>query len=136
MSRALVLLATWLVATAAATALAWVAVREVTADVLPAPATAVVPPSPAPSTGPSQPPSAPAAVTQTYDLVGGSVTVRFIGAATELESHTVSPGFTAEVRAAGPERVEVRWRSDDHESRITIDQEGGTPRVRPEEEDD
>lgn len=131
MSRALVLLATWLVATAAATALAWVAVREVTADVLPAPATAVVPPSPAPA-----PSSDGAAVTQTYDLVGGSVTVRFAGSATELEAHTVSPGFTAEVRADGPERVEVRWRSEDHESRITVDQEGGAPRVRPEEEDD
>jgi hypothetical protein len=135
MSRALVLLATWLVATAAATALAWIAVREVTADVLPAPATAVVPPSVAPTTGPSED-AAPPAVTQTYGLVGGSVTVRFTGPATELVSHTVAPGFTAEVRAAGPERVEVRWESEDHESRIAVDQEGGAPRVRPEEEDD
>jgi hypothetical protein len=134
-SRPLALLATWLLATAVATALAWVAVREVTADVLPGPAVPVtVPGAPPASAGPD--PTAPAEALQTVDLVGGSVTVRYGQGTTDLVSHTVAPGFTAELRATGPQRVDLRFRSDDHESRIVIDQEGGAPRVRPEEDDD
>jgi hypothetical protein len=138
MSRRVALLGTWLMATVLATALAYVAVRQV-AFVQAAPVVAVPAPAteatPTPATE-ATPTSSGAGDRRRVDLVGGSVTVRFGRGTTELVDATTARGFTIEVRSQGPERVDVRFRSDAHESRFTADQEGGVPDVRTEEDED
>lgn len=135
MPRRLALLGTWLLATAVATALAWVAVRQVISDVVPPPAAAAIAPPVTVAPAATAAATAVPETTQTVDVLGGSVTVRYGDGTTELVSHVAAPGYTADLRSSGPQRVDVRFRSEDHESRVVVDQEGGVPRVRPEEDD-
>lgn len=66
-------------------------------------------------------------VTEAYDLVGGVVTVRYRGTSANLVEASPESGFVAEVRDGGPGKVDVRFRSDDHESRLVTRVRAGEP---------
>ena len=157
MPRRVALLVTWLLATAAATALAWGGVQivagrvvdpmdplsvasaglESSADAAAGPETPTavltpgIPPPPASSTtGPASPPPG---RTRSYDLVGGTVTVRF--SPTRVQVVTASPkdGFVLRsVEREGPTDVEIEFRRADDtwrsELRATWD-EGPADRI-------
>lgn len=72
-------------------------------------------------------PPAPATFTEAYDLVGGVVTIRYRGASATLLEASPESGFVAEVNDGGPDKVDVRFRSDDHESRIVARVHEGQP---------
>lgn len=57
----------------------------------------------------------------TYTSVGGSVTVRLQNGALSLVSATPAAGFTIDSSTSRADRVEVRFRSNDHDSRIRVD---------------
>jgi hypothetical protein len=130
------LLLTWAVATAAATGLAWAGVRAIVDDVaapLPAPAiTTAQTDTPRgqaaddPSantdsrTAPPQDVDAPDEVegtVQTFELLGGTATVRFSPSAVEVLSAVPAAGFTAKVEPEG-EGTRVEFESADHRSRL------------------
>jgi hypothetical protein len=130
------LLLTWVVATAAATGLAWAGVRAIVDDVaapLPAPAiTAAQTDTPRgqaaddPSsitdsrTAPPQDVDAPDEVegtVQTFELLGGTATVRFSPTAVEVLSAVPAPGFTAKVEPEG-QGTRVEFESAGHRSRL------------------
>ena len=71
-----------------------------------------------PPTGSPIEPTVPASQVRSHDLVGGTVTIRSGAETVELVAATPKSGFVAEVRDSGPGRVEVRFRSDGHESRF------------------
>ncbi|MGH9043073.1 MAG: hypothetical protein ACRDZ3_22905 [Acidimicrobiia bacterium] len=54
---------------------------------------------------------------RTYQLVGGTVGVRFENGGARLLWATPKPGFSVESSSGGDD-VDVRFRSDDHESRL------------------
>lgn len=64
-----------------------------------------------PTTAPTPP------VTRTYELVGGTTTIRFSASGVTVLSSTPKPGFTAEVEPEGT-GVKVEFESEDHKSRI------------------
>lgn len=87
------------------------------------------PDPPAPQENPQ-----PAAVTEAYELVGGAVTVRYRDGSTTLISATPNSGFDVDVNDGGPEKVDVRFRSDEHESRLVTRWRAGAPDPRREEQ--
>ena len=133
------MLLTWIVATAAATGLAWAGVRSVADNVaapLPAPAITAgqtdTPleqraddPSPTTEspTAPSTPlpdadtPAEPRDTVRTFELVGGTVTVSFSPTAVEVLSAVPAPGFTAKVESEG-EGTRVEFESAGRRSRL------------------
>lgn len=154
MQRRGVLIGVWVLCTAAATLIAWAAVSQVAHEVSPqavaplpttaaiADASAIATPSedrqvvrqqPArPATevadDQTQPEkSAPQTATEAYDLIGGIVTVRYSGTSTDLVQASPESGFVAEVNDQGPGKVDVRFRSDDHESRLVTRLRNGAP---------
>lgn len=148
MRRRGLLVTTWAGATAVATFVAWAAVDQVTDEVAPSaavplpaavaaaqPAQAPVTPGPGdrgteqpkPQPDPTADPQPQAAGTVGYDLVGGAVTVRYRGATTELVQATPRSGFVVDVREGGPDKVEVRFSSDRHESRLLARVSDGRP---------
>jgi hypothetical protein len=118
--RLLGLIAGWAVATAVVVALGWAAVGAVAGAVTDPPVLA-------------QPPVAPGAVadrptdpgTRTFDLASGRVGVRASAEAVELVFATPNDGFSVDVRSRGPARVDVRFSSDDHESRFRYEPGAG-----------
>lgn len=87
------------------------------------------------TTAPSTPPPAP--VTRTYDLVGGTVTLRFEPTGVTVLVATPEPGFSVEVDEEvhdGGARVE--FESDDHRSRVDGWWDGGPRDEVREEQDD
>lgn len=77
-----------------------------------------------------------APVTRTYDLVGGTVSVRFSGGDTvELLFATPADGFDVEIDDAGPAEVRVEFESDDHRSRLRARWSGGQPTEEIREDD-
>jgi hypothetical protein len=134
----------WALATLGATLVSWAAVRQVTAEVspsqtLPFPSAVVLaddpiaaPDAPAPAP-PADPDADEPATTESYVLTGGLVTVRYRGTTTTLVSAAPNSGFGAEVNDAGPEKVDVRFRSDGHESRFATRLRDGTPDPQTEE---
>lgn len=72
-------------------------------------------------------------VTEAYELKGGVVTVRYSGSATRLISATPNSGFDVDVHDGGPGKVDVRFRSDDHESRLVTRVRDGAPEPQREE---
>ena len=62
-------------------------------------------------------PPAPTPEDRTYQLVGGTVGVRFENGTARLLWATPKPGFRVE-SGGSSDRVDVRFRSDDHESRL------------------
>jgi hypothetical protein len=69
----------------------------------------------------------------TYQLVGGTVGVRFENGGAHLLWATPNSGFTAQNRS-GASAVDVRFRSDNHESRLRAFWDGG-PQNEIEEKD-
>jgi hypothetical protein len=139
--RSLIKLAlAWLVATAAAVGLGVLAVGVVTDSVTedrPDRLSAIavrhalsVPPTP---TTASTAPRAPAAEDRTYQLVGGTVGVRFENAGARLLWATPKPGFRVE-SSGSSDNVDVRFRRDDHESRLKAFWDNG-PQSEVEERD-
>ena len=53
----------------------------------------------------------------------------------ELDAAAPAVGFTMEIEDDGPDKVEVRFRSDEHESRFKADWEGGEFRIDIDEKD-
>lgn len=156
--RRLLLAGLWLVLAGAAMAISdWavgLASGQVTDPIHPAALSDVVrstpPPSPVAPPGPAAaaPPEAvpegttppratPAAVTanRTVVAVGGRAAFRFEGGRVILEWATPAPGFQVDIEDDGRE-VRVRFRGDDHESRIWGSFVDGDPDTRVEERPD
>jgi len=97
-----------------------------------------VPPTAPPTTPtPTEPPAttAPPANTTTLSGVGGSITVRLQnGSLTMVSSHAAN-GFTVEVIQSSGNRVEVRFTSASHRTKLRVDLKNGAMYSRtPEEE--
>ena len=74
------------------------------------------------TTQPGATTTAPAApVTKQYVSIGGTITVKLQNGALSLVSSTPTAGFSIDSVTDRADRVEVRFRSDDHDSRIRID---------------
>ncbi len=81
--------------------------------------TVPAPPPPAASpTANSTPPPSPSAETRTYNLVGGTATLRFTAAGVTVVTATPKAGFSVEVEPEHGNGVQVEFRSDDHRSRV------------------
>ena len=88
--------------------------------------------SPPTSPGPTSPATTPTTTTatttpgatfpppedRTYQLVGGTVGVRFENGGAWLLWATPKPGFSVETSGGGSDQVDVRFRGEDHESRL------------------
>ena len=131
MRRRWVLTGVWVLSTLAATLVAWGAVRLVADQVAPG-TVAPLPTAVALSEGQESAPE-PSATTQAYDLVGGVVTVRYQGTSTRLVEASPNSGFVVEVNDGGPGKVDVRFRSDEHESRFVTRLRDGNPDPQREE---
>ena len=106
----------------------------------PDPPAPVVPDEPAADPAPErdQPPAEQrpreeSSTTQAYTLTGGVVTVRYRGGSTTLVSATPNSGFGVDVNDSGPGKVDVRFRSDRHESRLVTRMRNGVPDPEQEE---
>ena len=64
-------------------------------------------------------------VTRSYDLVGGSATVRFSPSGVTVVVATPAPGFTVDVESAHDGGVRVEFEGEDHESRLDAWWDGG-----------
>ena len=106
--------------------------------------------APAPGDGPSDPstptttiapvpttlPAAPTPVTRTYDLIGGTATLRFTSEGVTIITATPKAGFSVDIEANdddGDARVE--FESDDHLSRLDAWWDGGPQNEVREERD-
>lgn len=112
----------WVVATATATGLAWAGVRSVVTDVaapLPAAtAAAVEVPPTVESTDPTS--TAPdAARTRTFELRGGTATVRFGPESVQVLGAVPAAGYTVDVESED-RGTRVRFESADHRSRLHV----------------
>jgi hypothetical protein len=96
------------------------------------------PPSTAPSTTvpPTTAPPTAQLETATYELIGGWVRIRYGGGDVFFVDAGAASGFNVEVRDTGPEEVEVRFRSADHESNFKAEYENGKLDISREEEGD
>lgn len=155
--RGPLLVLTWIVATVLATGLAWAGVRSVVDNVsAPLPVAAATtgqagpserPPAqePSPESSPrtseqgSEPPpergepAQPEETVRTFELYGGTATVRFSPAGVDVLSAVPDAGFSADVEPEdGGMRVE--FESDHHRSRLDV-WWNGEPRYETEERD-
>ena len=71
--------------------------------------------------------------TEAYELTGGFVTVRYSGTKTYLVQATPNSGFVVEINERGPDKVDVRFESDRHESRLVTRIHDGQPDTQREE---
>ena len=69
--------------------------------------------------------SVPSTEIRSYELVGGSVSVEIGDGTVRLAGASPKPGFTMEVENPGPEKVEVEFHNDDHESDFSAKFEDG-----------
>lgn len=74
--------------------------------------------STAPTTGPAGGDAVSEPEDRTYELVGGTVRVRFAGGRADLLSASPRAGFRIQRHSGSPGEVRVTFRSDDHESRF------------------
>ena len=81
---------------------------------------------------------APATEIRSYELVGGLVSVEIGNETVRLAGASPKPGFTMSVENPGPEKVEVEFHNDDHESRFSGKFEDGEfePSIDEHEEED
>lgn len=86
----------------------------------------------APPTVTAAPPdTAAAAETRTYNLRGGTVSLRFSPAGVEVLFANPAPGFTVEIEPGNDNGVKVEFDSDSHTSRVDAWWDGGpADRVR------
>ncbi len=75
-----------------------------------------------------------ATTTQTYTLIGGSVTLSIGNGEVWVVSAVAAPGFRTEIEKAGPVEVEVEFESNDHKSELSAHLEQGELKVEKEEE--
>ena len=88
------------------------------------------------STSTTKAPAPVATATATYNLVGGWVTIAYGPGIVELVSAAPNPGFSIEVKESGPDRVEVEFESDEHDSEFRADEtSSGAPEIEIEEKD-
>ena len=87
------------------------------------------------STTTTAPVVAPAATTRSYDLVGGTVTVRFSAAGVTLVGATPKAGFSFEKGESHSGGLRVEFEGEDHKSRLDAWWDGG-PQDEVREEDD
>ena len=69
---------------------------------------------------------------RSYDLDGGSVSVEIGDGTVRLAGASPKPGYTMEVEHPGPEKVEVEFHNNDHESHFSAKFEDGSlvPSIR------
>ncbi|WP_199723558.1 hypothetical protein, partial [Micromonospora sp. CV4] len=68
------------------------------------------------------------------DALGGTVTVRCLGASAEVLAVTPAPGYRAEPYEPGPaKRVEVQLTSAEHRSEIRVHCANGRPKPKVKE---
>ena len=72
------------------------------------------------------PPATSAPVTQSFDGVGGSVTVRLQDGTLTLLGYQAADGFGAEVKQSSGDRVEVRFESANHRTDARVDLSNGS----------
>jgi hypothetical protein len=100
--------------------------------------TTTLPPSPDPDPEPAQTTTtttevpapttttdAPTSEIRSYVLVGGSVSVEIGDGVVRLAGASPNSGFTMEVEDSGPEKVEVEFHNDGHESKFSGEFEDG-----------
>lgn len=75
-----------------------------------------------------------APTTSVHSAIGGTVAIEMAGETVTLLWTTPSAGFLYEVEDAGPERVEVEFKSSEHESHLRAEIVDGELRVEIEEE--
>jgi eukaryotic-like serine/threonine-protein kinase len=92
-------------------------------------------PAPPPTAPPTPPTSQPTTSTQTFSLIGGTVMVTCTGNAITLDSATPNAGFTIDKAENEDGQVEVRFRSDSHESRLQVACQNGAVVVEELRED-
>jgi hypothetical protein len=80
---------------------------------------------PGPTTTTTTRPAAPSASSKTYDMVGGTATLRFSAAGVTVLAATPKPGFSVDVSSAHGNGVRVEFESDDHRSRVDAWWDGG-----------
>jgi hypothetical protein len=68
----------------------------------------------------------PATDIRSYDLIGGVVTVEIGSSTVHLAGASPKSGFRMEVENSGPKKVEVEFKSDDHESKFSGEFKDGT----------
>jgi hypothetical protein len=66
--------------------------------------------------------------------VGGWVNLRIEGDNVYFNGATAEPGFTIDLEHDGPEKVEIEFRSDSHDSKLTARVHDGELDIRTEEE--
>ena len=104
----------------------------------PSPSGGSPPPTPAPPTdnsgtgtngpaptAPATPPVTTASVTRTYDLVGGTVTLRFTSAQVTVLTATPKAGFSVDIDQTHENGTRVEFESEDHRSRVDAWWDGG-----------
>lgn len=106
----------------------------------PAPTTTTTTATPATTTTapPTTTTSPPPTEIRSYGLVGGSVTVEVGASTVRLAGASPKAGFSVEVENAGPEKVEVEFKSDDHESQFSGEFKDGVfvPKIEEEAHDE
>lgn len=119
--RGVALALAWLVATAAATGLAWAGVRAVATDVAaPLPATVTSTPTDPPrDPAPSEQPTT-TSRTRTFETTGGTATVRFSPGGVEVLGAVPAAGFVADVEAEDDGSTRVDFESEHHRSRLKV----------------
>ena len=80
----------------------------------------------------------PATEIRSYDLVGGVVTVEVGSDTVHLAGASPKSRFSMDVEDSGPRRVEVEFKSDDHESKFSGEFEDGrfVPKIEESDRDD
>jgi hypothetical protein len=158
--RRATLLAVWIAGTVASMALAWTAVQVVGGEVTDDPVTGITAPAvavdgggatttttttaappattattaPPPTTTTTAPP--PPGGSQVFGTQGGSASVRCAGDAASVDWATPAPGYEAEIHEGGPQQVEIRFESEDHESRLEVVCRGGVPSAQTRDGED
>lgn len=100
--------------------------------------TPVTPNSNGSGSGPTTSPpttGAPSPITTVFSGEGGSITVRQQNGALSLVSYTAAAGYSVDIQHSGGDRVEVRFESPSHRTRIRVDLTNGAMSPAIEETD-
>jgi len=100
--------------------------------------TTTQPPAPTTTAPPPTTTVPPSTEIRSYDLVGGSVTVEVGSNAVRLAGASPKAGFSMDVENSGPEKVEVEFKSEDHESQFSGEFKDGVfvPKIEEEAHDE
>ena len=102
-------------------------------------ATTTEPPAPTTTTAaPTTTTIAPTTEIRSYELIGGSVAVEVGNGTVGLAGASPKAGFSMDVENSGPERIEVEFKSDHHESSFSARFRDGvfTPEIEESEHGD